>query len=103
MTGLFTASLNRRLLVTTTSADARLVFEVVTEEGAEFQVVISLDQREVVFPDIEIFAIGPRSLVPDVGVSTRTPEQRRNRAADVAVRASGRLSESSTAISSSSA
>src|SRR6185369_13012978 len=50
--GLLAASLNRRLLVTTTRAVAGLVFEVVTEETAELPLVRSLNEREVVFPDI---------------------------------------------------
>src|SRR6185436_14509600 len=86
VTGLLAAALNRSSLVTATSAAARLVFEVVTKQAAELPLVRSLNEREVVFPDIEVFTIGPGSLVPDVGVTTCTPEKRRDSAADGAVR-----------------
>src|SRR5262245_58454759 len=47
--------------------------------------MITGDQGDVVFPDVQVFAIGPWSLVPDIGVTTRAPEQRWNRSADVSV------------------
>src|SRR5829696_1317709 len=75
VTRLFAASLNRRLLITAAGANARLIFEVVTEESTEFQVVRARNQREVVFPDIKVLAILPRSLVPDVCVSACAPEE----------------------------
>src|SRR5687768_8875259 len=86
VTGLLTAALNRCLLITTACANARLILEIVTEESPEFQVVRSLNQGEVVFPDIEIFAILPRSLVPDVCITAGAPEERRYRASNVSVR-----------------
>src|SRR5215467_3093912 len=70
VTGLQAAALNGLLLVTTTCADARLVFVIVAEESAKLEIVRTGDQREVIFPDVKIFAVLPRSLVPDVCVST---------------------------------
>src|SRR5215212_2547250 len=71
---LLTASLNGGLLITTAAANARFVFEVVTEEPTKLQVVRSLYEREVIFPNVEIFTVRPRRLVPDVGISACTPE-----------------------------
>src|SRR5689334_8883045 len=85
VTGLQATSLNRNLLVATTGAVAGLVFEVMTEQAAKLPLVRALNQREVIFPDIEVFTIGPRRLVPDVGVSALTPEKRRNSTANRAV------------------
>src|SRR6185369_7350836 len=82
VSGNFATTLNRKLLVTTTRAAAGLILEVVTEETAELQIVCTGDQREVVFPDVKVFAVLPRRLVPDVGVTTRAPEQRRRSAAN---------------------
>src|SRR5687768_13949772 len=66
VTGLLTATLNRRLLVTTARANTRLVLEVMAEKTADFQIVVPEHHRKVVFPDVEIFTIGPRRLVPDI-------------------------------------
>src|SRR5215213_2490634 len=74
VTRLQTATLDGGLLITTAAANTRFVFEVVTEEAAELPFVRSLNQREVVFPDIEVFAIRPGGLMPDIGISTSTPE-----------------------------
>src|SRR5215213_1813663 len=68
------ATLNGRLLITTAAANAGFVFEVVTEEATKFQVVRSLYEREVVLPNVEILTIRPGGLMPDVGISTCTPE-----------------------------
>src|SRR5688572_6235441 len=68
--GLLTASLNRRLLIAAARADTRLVLVVVTKQSADLQIVRSKNQREVIFPNVEIFAIGPWRLVPDVRVTT---------------------------------
>ena len=84
--GLFTATLDRELLVTAARATTWFILEVVTEETAKFPLVRSLDQREVVFPDVQVFAIGPWRLVPDIGVTTCSPEKRRHRAANSSVR-----------------
>src|SRR6185503_13363405 len=84
---LLAASLNCKLLITTARAVARFVFEVVTKEAAELPLVRSLNQREVVFPDIKVFTIGPGRLVPDVRITACTPEKRRNSAADQSVAA----------------
>src|SRR5215212_5427317 len=64
VTSLQTASLNGGLLITTAAADAGFVFEVVTKEPAELQIVRSLYEREVIFPNVEIFAVRPRRLMP---------------------------------------
>src|SRR5688500_11487769 len=85
-------ALDCHLLVTTSRTRAGLVFEVVTEETADFQIVVAEDQREVVFPDVEIFTIGPRRLVPDVGITAGAPKERRDLSANllVAMREHGR-------------
>src|SRR5829696_3682918 len=86
VTGLFAASLDRSLLTTATGANAWLVFEVMTEQGAEFQIVRSGNQGEIIFPDVKVFAILPWGLVPDVRVAACTPEKRWDGAADASVR-----------------
>ncbi len=85
MERLLAASLNRKLLITTTCAVARLVFEVVTKETAELPLVRSFNEGEVVFPTVEVFTIGPGRLVPDVRVTACAPEKRWNSAANGAV------------------
>src|SRR5688572_13885106 len=67
--GLFPAALDSQLLVTTTRTPARLIFEVMTVESANFQIVRSEHQREIVFPNVKIFTIGPWRLVPYIRVT----------------------------------
>src|SRR5215211_5849613 len=68
------ATLNGRLLITAAAANAGFIFEVVTKEAAKLQVVRSLYEREVVLPNVEVFTIRPGRLMPNVGISTCTPE-----------------------------
>src|SRR5215203_4930577 len=85
VTSLLAAALNRSLLIATARANARLVLEIVTEESTKLQVMRARNEREIIFPNIEILAVVPGRLVPDVCVTACSPEERRDRAANVSI------------------
>src|SRR5215216_4980297 len=67
-----------RGIIAARGAAARLIFDVVAEERAEFKTVSAFNFGEIILPYEEVFMVLPGRLVPQIVIPARAPEEARH-------------------------